>query len=179
MLNPRGAPEACRFLEEVARDERAPLSGFAWGPEAELPFLPRVEVGSVVLAPARWRIDALARDERLAPDDERFDDLLAGWRSDWMVPDAYTRRRATTACCWISTSPVQAAQLREELRRMDAGDVVVLQEPLPGPEHAWLEGPGGRYLPELDRFAVQRARAPRGAERARPATSPAARVEPR
>jgi lantibiotic biosynthesis protein len=41
MLNPRGAPEACRFIEEVARDERAPLIGFGWGPAGELPFLPR------------------------------------------------------------------------------------------------------------------------------------------
>ena len=158
MLNPRGAPEACRFLEEVARDERAPLSGFAWGPAAELPFLPRVEVGSVVLSPARWRIDALARDERLAPDAECFDDLLAGWRSDWMVPRRVYLAAGDNRLLLDLASPAQAGQLRDELRRMRGDDVVVLQEPLPGPEHAWLEGPDGRYLPELIVSLIQRDR---------------------
>jgi thiopeptide-type bacteriocin biosynthesis protein len=158
MLNPRGAPEACRFLEEVARDERAPLSGFAWGPAGDLPFLPRVEVGSVVLAPARWRIDALARDERLAPEAERFDDLLASWRADWMVPERVYLAAGDNRLLLDLASPAQAAQLRDELRRVRPGDVVVLQEPLPGPEHAWLEGPDGRYLPELIVSLIQRHR---------------------
>jgi thiopeptide-type bacteriocin biosynthesis protein len=149
MLNPRGAPEACRFLEEVARDERAPLSGFAWGPEGELPFLPRVEVGSLVLAPAQWRIDVLTRDEFLTPEEERFDARLARWRRDWMVPRRVYLTAGDNRLLLDLTAPAQAGQLRDELRRMRAGDLVVLQEPLPGPEHAWLEGPGGRYLPEL------------------------------
>ena len=178
MLNPRGAPEACRFLEEVARDERAPLSGFAWGPAGELPFLPRVEMGSVVLAPAQWRIDALARDTRLTPDRERFDDLLARWRSDWMVPRRVYLAAGDNRLLLDLASPAQAGQLRDELRRMRNGDVIVLQEPLPGPEHAWLEGPDGRYLPELIISLIQRDRPASAAANpppGRPASAPVRR----
>lgn len=155
MLNPRGAPEACRFLEEVARDERAPLSGLAWGPAGELPFLPRVEVGRVVLSPARWRIDALVRDERLAPEHDRFDERLAGWREDWMVPRRVYLAVGDNRLLLDLESPAQVGQLRDELRRARDGDVV-LQEALPGPEHAWLAGPRGHHLPELIVSLVQR-----------------------
>jgi thiopeptide-type bacteriocin biosynthesis protein len=43
----------------------------------------------------------------------------------------------------------QLEQLRDELRQLQDGGVVVLQEPLPGPEHAWLVAPQGRHLSEL------------------------------
>jgi hypothetical protein len=80
MLNPPAAPVACRFLEDVARGERLRLSPFSWGSSADLPFLPRVEVGKIVLAPAQWRIDAAARDMAFPSDVPDFHDRLARWR---------------------------------------------------------------------------------------------------
>ncbi len=157
MLNPRGAPEACRFLEEVARDERAPLIGFGWGPAAELPFVPRVEVDRVVLSPATWRIDAASRDEHLSPTGEGFDERLARWREDWIMPRRVYLAAGDNRLLLDLEAPAQAEQLRAALRRLEGDGVVVLEEALPGPEHAWLEGPAGGHVPELVVSLVQRA----------------------
>ncbi|HEX2498854.1 MAG TPA: lantibiotic dehydratase family protein, partial [Actinomycetes bacterium] len=40
MLTSMLAPTAARFLEDVTRGERLPLSAFQWGPVSDLPFLP-------------------------------------------------------------------------------------------------------------------------------------------
>ena len=156
MLNARGAPEACRFLEEVARDERVPLVGFSWGPAGELPFLPRVEVDRVVLSPARWRIDAALRDERLLPRSDRFAVLFTRWRHEWMVPRHVYLGAGDRRLLLDLDAPGQVEQLQGELRRMDSSGAVVLQEALPSHEHAWLEDDNGRYLPELVVSLVQR-----------------------
>jgi thiopeptide-type bacteriocin biosynthesis protein len=168
MLNSYGAPAACRFLEEVARDERMMISSFDWGPAAELPVLPRIEVDRIVLSPAQWRIDTAARDAHLDPDDGSFHERLAEWRTAWMVPHHVYLSVADNRLLLDLDALAQAEQLRQELRRLPDGGALVLQEPLPGPEHAWLEGPEGRHLCELVFPLVQRTAEPSVA--AEPAT---------
>jgi hypothetical protein len=58
MLNNMQAPDVCRFLDDLRRDGKAQFSSFDWGAAAALPVLPRVQVGRIVLCPARWRVDA-------------------------------------------------------------------------------------------------------------------------
>jgi thiopeptide-type bacteriocin biosynthesis protein len=159
MLNPRGAPEACRFVEEVSRDERAPLSGFGWAAAGDLPFLPRLEIGPIVLAPAQWRIDVTVRDRHFSGDDGDVYESLAAWRSAWLVPRHVYLAAGDNRLLVDLEAPAQADLLVGALRRLTPDDVVVLHEPLPGPEHAWLTGPDGRYLPELVVSVVQRSRA--------------------
>ncbi len=160
MLNPRGAPEACRFVEEVARDERAPLSGFGWAAAADLPFLPRLEIGPIVLAPAQWRIDVTVRDRHFSGSDGGVSECLAAWRSAWLVPRHVYLAAGDNRLLIDLEAPAQTDLLVGALRRLTADDVIVLHEPLPGPEHAWLTGPDGRHLPELVVSVVQRSRAP-------------------
>jgi thiopeptide-type bacteriocin biosynthesis protein len=154
MLNPRAAPDACRFLDEVARGERLRLSVFSWGSSTDLPFLPRVEAGRVVLSPARWRIDTAARDADFPVGALGFPDRLARWREAWMTPRHVYLANGDNRLLLDLESPAQADQLRGELQRMRDG-ALVLQEALPGPEHAWLSGPGGHYLCELVVSLVQ------------------------
>jgi thiopeptide-type bacteriocin biosynthesis protein len=158
MLNPRGAPEACRFLEEVGRDERAPLSGFGWAGTGDLPFLPRLEIGSIVLAPAQWRIDITMRDRHFSGDDGDLYERLAAFRSAWLVPRHVYLAAGDNRLLVDLEAPVQADLLIGALRQLTSDDVVILHEPLPGPEHAWLTGPQGRHLPELVVSVVQRSR---------------------
>ncbi|QBR92595.1 lantibiotic dehydratase [Nocardioides euryhalodurans] len=160
MLNPRGAPEACRFVEEVARDERAPLSGFGWGAASDLPFLPRLEIGPIVLVPAQWRIDVVVRDRHFSGDDRGASECLAAWRSAWLVPRHVYLAAGDNRLLIDLEAPAQADLLVGALRGLTADDVVVLHEALPGPEHAWLAGPHGRHLPELVVSVVQRSPAP-------------------
>jgi thiopeptide-type bacteriocin biosynthesis protein len=178
MLTSRWAPPACRFLEECAGGERMPLNPFQWGPAGDLPFLPRIEIDSIVLSPAQWQIDVAQRDATLHPDSEQFHAMLARWRSDWTVPRRVYLTAGDNRLLLDLDAPAQAEQLRKELRRLGDDRVVVLQEPLPGPEHAWLEGPHGHHLAELVVPLVQRATssAPAGAER-RPPTAPLAAID--
>ena len=158
MLNPRGAPEACRFVEEVAGDERAPLSGFGWAAAGDMPFLPRLEIGPIVLAPAQWRIDLTLRDRHFSGDEAGVHDRLAAWRSAWLVPRHVYLAAGDNRLLIDLDAPAQAGLLLDALRRLAGDDVLILHEPLPGPEHAWLTGPDGRHLPELVVSVVQRSR---------------------
>lgn len=45
--------------------------------------------------------------------------------------------------------PAQADQLRSELRRLGENAQLLLEEALPGPQHAWVGGPDGRFITEL------------------------------
>ena len=156
MLTQHLAPAVCRFLEDVARGERRLLTSFDWGSAYDLPFLPRVEAGRLVLSPAQWRIDAGLRADTLSQDDGLFPATLRHWRSDWMVPDRVYLTAADHRLLLDLDAPAHVEELRAELRLMPEGGSVVLHEPLPGPEHAWLDGPDGHHVPELVVPLVQR-----------------------
>jgi class I lanthipeptide synthase len=154
MLNPHAAPAACRFLEDIARGERLLLNPFSWGSSADLPFLPRIEAGKIILAPAQWRIDVATRDAAFPPDAPDFHDRFTRWRDSWMTPRRVYLAQGDNRLLLDLESPGQADQLRGELRRLREG-ALVLHEALPGPEHAWLNGPSGHHLCELMVSLVQ------------------------
>jgi lantibiotic biosynthesis protein len=139
MLNPTEAPAAARFLAEAGRDGRAQLGGFSWGPAAGFPYLPRVQAGRVVLRPASWRVGS----ETLTTTSPAG---LGRWRDDWEVPRHVQLGGGDRRLLLDLDDPAQAGQVLEELGR---GRPVLLHEAVPGPEGAWLPGPGGRYLAEL------------------------------
>jgi len=149
MLNPAEAPAVCRFLAEVGRDGRAQLGGFSWGPAAGLPFLPRVQAGRVVLRPASWRLDPAVLDATPGS--------LGRWREDWQVPRHVQLGGGDRRLLLDLDDPAQLGQVRDELGR---GRPVTVHEAVPGPDDAWLPGPGGRYLTEL--VVPLRLAAPRG-----------------
>ena len=171
MLNPHQAPVACRFLEDLAHDGRVSFNSFQWGPATDLPFLPRVRVGRINLGAAQWQIDCSRRDASLAPSDASFGAALERWREAWMVPRHVYLAYADNRLLLDLEEPDQVEQLRDELRQLHDGRVLVLQEPLPGPEHAWLAGPNGCHLSELVVPIVLRAPRPDGGAPDRPRTA--------
>jgi len=181
MLNSAAAPAAVRLLEDVGRDGRAQLSGFDWGPAGGLPFLPRVSSGRIVLAPARWTIDANARDAELDPKPplDRFRDQLERWRHRWQVPDAVYLTAGDNRLLIELDDAAHAEELRTELRRLEGGAHLLLQEAIPGVADAFLPGPGGRFMVEvvapLVRRSTQTGAAPGDGARAERATSVAVR----
>lgn len=141
MLNSHGAPSVVRFLEAVSWQGQAVLSGFDWGSQSDLPALPRVSVGRVVLRPAQWRLDR--------PDVPDLDEWLGAWRGRWAVP-RYVH--LAVGDNWLQLDlddDAQSGLLAEELRRLPDSGSLVVQEALPGPDDVWLTGPGGRYVAEL------------------------------
>ena len=145
MLNSFRAPTICRFLSDVRQDCIAQLSPFHWGAVSDFPYLPRVERGRVVLSVAQWRLE-----RRLAGDTAgAFHRALDKWRVDWQVP-RYVYLAAGDNRLLVDLDDCgQVAQLRDETRRVQQNSHIVLQEALPGPQDAWLAGPGGRYATEL------------------------------
>ena len=164
MLNSAQAPPAVRFLEDIARDQYVSLSSFDWGTAARFPFLPRIQCGRVVLALAQWRIDAGTRAAELpAQPRGAFDEALVAWRRHWSVPRHVYLASGDNRLLLDLDDPGHTEQLREELRRLPDGRSLLVQEGLPGPANAWLEGPEGHYMSELVVPLALRAVAPRDA----------------
>ncbi|GAB3258588.1 lantibiotic dehydratase [Kineosporia babensis] len=132
MLNPSAASPLGRALMDLAEDSAAPLNPFSWGAASALPFLPRVRRGRIVLAPARWRLDA-----SVARSPQRF----AAWRREWQVPRLVQLSSGDNRLLLDLDEP-------EHLQHL-SGTSLYLQEALPSPDQAWLPGPDGPHLVEL------------------------------
>ena len=185
MLNSLHAPPVVRFLDEIARDGRVQLGPFDWGAAAGFAFLPRVQRGRIVLAPAQWRLDVTSTAGELPEKSPRlFHDALPAWRERWLVPRHIYLAAADNRLLLDLEAPEQAELLREELRGLAEGRSLRIEEALPGPDDAWLRGPSGGYLTELVVPLARRAgladESPQGAIRQRGNTSAraAARLRP-
>ncbi|WP_327742796.1 lantibiotic dehydratase [Streptomyces europaeiscabiei] len=179
MLNTAQAPAVCRFLEELRHDGVAHLSDFDWGPAADLPFLPRVERGRLVLSPARWRLGA----DLPSASATTFERALRNWRAAWKVPRYVYLTAADNRLLLDLEDAAQADELRVELRRLPPGNQLLLQEALPAPDQAWTPGPDGHYMLELVvplslRPGTTRRGAPAAAPAPRPLADTSTRVRP-
>jgi lantibiotic biosynthesis protein len=146
MLNPRTAPEPCRFIMAVASDGQPQLNPFDWGTAKVLPALPRVTYGRIVLCTARWRLYASDMDLR-SP--ETLATSFASWRETWDAPSLFYLSSGDNRLLLSAYSAAHRAELYAELRRAGTYGCVLLQEALPGPTDCWLAGPSGRYASEL------------------------------
>jgi thiopeptide-type bacteriocin biosynthesis protein len=144
MLNPMQASAEARLLAEIGRDGVAQLTGFDWGPAGALPFLPRVERGSVVLREARWRVEAHAAGNG----QDSFREWLLRWRDEWSVPRHVYLSAGDNRLLLDLEDGAQAEELRRELGRSKHAGCQI-EEALPGPTHAWLPGPDGNHFAEL------------------------------
>ena len=149
MLNNIQAPDVCRFLEDVRRDGRAQFSSFDWGAAAALPVLPRIQSGRIVLSLARWRLDAGAGANLQLNSSAGFFSSFSRWRADRLVPRYVYLSFGDNRLLLDLDDPAQADQLRSELRRLGENAQLLLEEALPGPQHAWVGGPDGRFITEL------------------------------
>jgi lantibiotic biosynthesis protein len=150
MLNNMQASAVCRFLAELSRESTAQLSPFDWGPASGFPFLPRVQVGRVVLRESQWRIDTLTRTLALPPDSPKaFNEAFEHWRERWQVPRYAYLSFGDNRLLLDLENASQLEELRAEVRHLRDGGYLVLQEVLPGLDQVWLEGPEGHYMMEL------------------------------
>ncbi len=78
-------PPLARLITEVSRAQNAQITTFDWGAAAAMPFLPRLRYGRIVLAPARWRLEADDLPDRHRSGGE-WDAALAGWRERRRLP---------------------------------------------------------------------------------------------
>jgi lantibiotic biosynthesis protein len=141
MLTANSAPREGQILLALALDPVTHLSVFRWGSAANGVFLPRVTSGRLILHCAQWRLKSGG-----APSKELFQSWLSAWRQKWMCP------RFTYQCVGDNRllQDLEESSQVEELRRALVKDgEVVLQEPLPSVDDAWISGPAGKHIVEL------------------------------
>jgi lantibiotic biosynthesis protein len=156
MLNPTAAPSVCAFLAQMRHAGRPLLTAFRWGAAGQLPRLPRVQLGRIVLSPATWRPPFGTAG--LQPDSSGgFASALGSWRARWRLPRRVFVAQGDNRLLLDLDDSQQVELLRGLVRAWNDGTELVLQEALPGIEDAWLPGPGGGFLVEL---AVPLARDP-------------------
>jgi thiopeptide-type bacteriocin biosynthesis protein len=150
MLNPRFATDIPRFLSEISEDGRPQLSGFDWGPASGFPFLPRVQVGRIVLHLARWQIDDEVRRRWLdGQDPQRFEQSFHEWRALWQVPKYVYLAQSDNRLLLDLENNDHIAMLHGEILRLRVDRTIVIQEALPALDGAWIEGPAGHYIGEF------------------------------
>ena len=146
MLTHLRAPLPCRLLTELSRDGCCQLAGFQWGPAASFPFLPRVQVGRVILALAQWRLSALTSPAAAAPDPVAFRHALQQWREHWQAPRHVYLTEGDQRLLLDLASPRQADELRLALRRLVGNDMLILTEVYPDLDDAWVRDTSGRHF---------------------------------
>jgi thiopeptide-type bacteriocin biosynthesis protein len=146
MLNYLEAPPVCHFLAHMLADDITQLHVFDWGPAAEFPFLPRVQVGKCVLRLAEWRLRG--EDAALA-NSKAFRAFVTEKRAEWQIPRMVYLSQGDVRLLLDLDDERYLEQMRREMKKLGSAMRLQLHEALPGPEHAWLPGPGGHYIAEL------------------------------
>jgi lantibiotic biosynthesis protein len=173
MLNLHSAPPVGRFLVELASDGRTVFSTFDWGPAEDFPYLPRVQMGRIVLRPAQWRI---RKDELELEPSDAFRRTLDRWRQEWEVPRHVSLSFGDNRLILDLDQDSQAGELIAELQKLNRNDSIVMQEVVPALDETWLSGPGGHYTSEFVVSLVlnsfdEKAAAPAAVPRQEPAAS--------
>ncbi|MEA2665414.1 MAG: lantibiotic biosynthesis protein, partial [Candidatus Eremiobacteraeota bacterium] len=159
--NPRLAPPLARFFYLVARDGLRTPGALALGDLGELPFVPRIALGRVVLRPAAWTVPVAAL---------RAGDLAQAAAERGI--DRYVSYAEADNVVVIDTqAEAGAVLLRDRIRRLPADGYVRLQETFLDEASLWLrDDAGARYRAEI---VASVASAPRRFAAPRPPAVPA------
>ena len=145
-FNLEGSVPAYHFLAAFQYEAGTVVPVFDWGALANTPFLPRVRMGRVIFAAARWKIfsnevDKVARRERheefFAFQDLRGERKLPRW-INFIEPHG--------ALCFDLDNPLSVDSLVHLLKRRKEG---LLEEMFPDPHNLWVDGPEGRFSHEI------------------------------
>jgi thiopeptide-type bacteriocin biosynthesis protein len=156
LLNPRLAPNVCRFLSEISQDALPALSSFDWGPLNISPFLPRLVVNltsssRLVLAVACWQLNAdMITPIGTGSFEARWFRGLQAWRREWNVPRYVYLTEYDNRLLLDLEHSLMAAELYNVLKKQKGESRIVLEEMLPDFEHLWLRDErNAGYLAEI------------------------------
>jgi hypothetical protein len=138
-------PPLARYLIELSRAQHTQATMFGWGAASELPYLPRVSYGRVVLALARWRVSAADLPARQIP--------WHSWETAWC--ELRKRRHIPQAVRLVGpgsdlpldlAEPWHRAILRDHLAK--AG-YAVLSEASTADDSGWCDGRPHEFVVSL------------------------------
>ncbi|MFE7510305.1 lantibiotic dehydratase [Streptomyces sp. NPDC057540] len=152
MLNPQSGhlPYVARFLLELGYEGHDWCAPWNWGSWAAAPALPRVRLGRVVLAPARWLPDSALSEDAAARTDGTgpgWREAVAAWRLRLGVPRYVLLARADNRVTVDLDDPRHLLVLHDEVKRPRG---LVVNEWYGGPVGTgWFAGPDGPHACEL------------------------------
>lgn len=148
LLNPRIlASDTARFLHDLGLEGIRPVRTWDWGTLRELPFLPRVRRGRVILSPASWRIplQLSERDESSVSQDEWIR-ALSQWRREVSIPRDVLLTEGDQRIPLRLDDPHHLRILRRELDRNPGSRLY--EPPGGGFDNGWLASADGAYAAE-------------------------------
>ncbi|MCT9139772.1 lantibiotic dehydratase [Streptomyces violarus] len=107
------APAVARFLHETATCPFPPLMPWSWGAMEQLPFLPRVRWGRVIIKPARWNVPVSLTERNSTW--SQWVEALDAWREAWRVPRFIQISTSDEICSLDLDNSLHLRLLRQEL----------------------------------------------------------------
>ncbi|MFF0295339.1 lantibiotic dehydratase [Kitasatospora sp. NPDC004614] len=125
-----------RFLCEITHAHTPWLTAFNWGAAGQLPYLPRVRYGEVVLSAARWHLPAADLPGKDAPWED-WQVAVGEWIARYNVPAAVYLSQQDLRLPLDLRLPEHLVLLREHLLREPTA--ILIEAPGPG-ENSWCGG---------------------------------------
>lgn len=144
MLNPFKAPLPLRFLSELRDAGKPVLTAFLWGNAGDLPYLPRLRRGRVVIAPRRWKIARDSVPAHVVNDKQNWTQWFADWCKTWNCPTSMMLGRGDQRLFIDSTLNVE--EVRGVLLRGGAATFTEVSPPL---DRTWLKSKDGRHRSDI------------------------------
>ena len=151
-----------RFLGLVQRDNVAAVLEWDWGSLEAAPFLPRVVLGKVVLARARWLLPGTVATAWRGTSGAEQLATIRRWRAEWSVPRFVVLMDPEGDLAVDLDQPASLQSLIDSAGRKDGGGDTAVEELFPGPEAMPVAGPAGRFAHDLVIPFIQRAAPPSG-----------------
>jgi thiopeptide-type bacteriocin biosynthesis protein len=148
-----------RFLAALSEQDGQGSFGFSWGSLfEEVRFLPRIALGSVVVAPASWHIDPdEAQAWSKAPPNERRQ-RIADWRSERAVPQWIQIGQSDNL---LSLNLEDAECVEALLDEVQRSKQYRIREMIPAPGELCVRSSEGRHVHEVMIPFVRRSSAAR------------------
>ena len=146
MLTHRRAPAPARALFELSLDRRCPLTAFQWESVSRFPFLPRVQVGRIVLSLARWRMVRDRLPDGAVRDPVLFARWFERWCTEWQVPRCVYLHYGEQRLLLDLTIPGHVEEMRFQLASLSESGAIVITEVLPDLDQAWTSDADGRHF---------------------------------
>ena len=135
-----------RFLCELQFEGVVGGLSWSWGGLAGAPFLPRVRLGRLVFATARWGIGRDELEGLGTVGGEGFSDRVARWRAARRLPRLVQLVDDDKSLA-IDFDNALSVEAFADLARIR--DHVTLEELFPGPDELCVRGPEGTYVHEV------------------------------
>ncbi|MCR3761350.1 lantibiotic dehydratase [Clostridium felsineum] len=89
MFNRKMMPNICRFLLDISDCRKIPWfsAGSLFNFTDQFPYVPRIEIGKVVISPQSWRLSEITLGIKLKNiNEEEFLKSIFSWKAEWNVP---------------------------------------------------------------------------------------------